>query len=152
MGYVMSLREKIGHAPIIMTATGVLILDENNRLLLQRRTDNGLWDYPGGSMELGESFEQCAKREVREETGLECQELEVFTIVSGEDQHYIYPNGDEIYAAGVVYLCRRFTGELCVQQEEAFEQRFFALDALPENLDPVNEKTILRLAQMYGES
>ena len=68
-------------------------------MLLQKRADNGLWGYPGGSMELGESFKDCARREVREETGLICGNLEHFMNVSGEEVHYVYPNGDEIYAA-----------------------------------------------------
>ena len=82
-----------------MTCAGVLLLNEKRELLLQKRADNGLWGYPGGSMELGESFKDCARREVREETGLICGKLEHFMNVSGEEVHYVYPNGDEIYAA-----------------------------------------------------
>lgn len=148
MGYIMSLREKVGNTPLVVAVACVLILDEDNRLLLQRRTDNGLWGYPGGSLELGESFEQCARREVLEETGLECLEMELFTTNSGAHMHHFYPNGDEMYAAEVVYLCRKFTGELRVQEEEASEQRFFALDELPQELTPLNRDTILRLAEM----
>ncbi|MGN0165510.1 MAG: NUDIX hydrolase [Lachnospiraceae bacterium] len=141
MGYIMSLRKVLGHRPLVMTCAGVLILDENNRLLLQKRADNGLWGYPGGSMEPGESFEACAKREVMEETGLLCRELEFFTTVSGEEGHYTYPNGDEIYAAEVVFLCRTYEGMLYMQKDEVSELKFFSLDALPEithnNVEPI---------------
>ena len=65
MGYIMDLRAVVGHRPLIMTCAGVLVLNEYNQLLLQKRADNGLWGYPGGSMELGESFEECAARELR---------------------------------------------------------------------------------------
>ena len=69
MGYILELRKQVGHRPLIMTCAGVLLLNEKRELLLQKRADNGLWGYPGGSMELGESFKDCARREVREETG-----------------------------------------------------------------------------------
>ena len=99
MGYILELRKQVGHRPLIMTCAGVLLLNEKRELLLQKRADNGLWGYPGGSMELGESFKDCARREVQEETGLICGNLEHFMNVSGEEVHYVYPNGDEIYAA-----------------------------------------------------
>ena len=56
MGYILELRKQVGHRPLIMTCAGVLLLNEKRELLLQKRADNGLWGYPGGSMELGESF------------------------------------------------------------------------------------------------
>lgn len=135
----MNLRKYIGHKPIIMTSACVLILNEKNQLLLQKRKDNNLWSYPGGSLELGESFEECAKREVFEETGLECESLNYFTTASGEDMHYIYPNRDE------VYICREYTGILKVQKEEVTEQRFFELEKLPVNIHPVNINVIKKL-------
>ena len=127
MGYIMDLRKYVGHQPVIMTSACVLILNNQNQVLLQRRTDNGFWGYPGGSMELGESFEDCARREALEETGLECIELTYFTNMSGKKMHYIYPNGDEVYIAEVVFLCNNYKGELKVQKTEALEQKFFDL-------------------------
>ena len=155
MGYIMELRKVLGSRPLIMAGTGVIIVNEKNQVLLGRRTDNGFWDYPGGSMELGESFEECARREVLEETGLTCGKLEFLMDVSGEDSFYQYPNGDKVYIAGIVYLCRDFSGELKVQEEEVAEQRFFPIDQLPENTAPglLKEKAF-RLAKesLSGES
>lgn len=87
-------------------------------------------------MELGESFEECARREVLEETGLTCGKLEFLMDVSGDDSFYQYPNGDKVYIAGIVYLCRDFSGELKAQEKEVAEQRFFPIDQLPENIAP----------------
>ena len=136
MGYIMELRRELGSRPIIMAGTGVILVNGKNEILLGRRTDNGFWDYPGGSMELGESFEDCARREVLEETGLTCGKLEFLMNVSGQESFYRYPNGDQVYIAGIVYLCRDFTGQMKVQEEEVAEQRFFPIDRLPENLVP----------------
>jgi 8-oxo-dGTP diphosphatase len=52
-------------------AVAVAVFDEQDRLLLVKRRDSGFWAMPGGTMELTESVEMCAQREVREETGVE---------------------------------------------------------------------------------
>ncbi|MBP5655413.1 MAG: NUDIX hydrolase [Clostridiales bacterium] len=147
MGYIMDLRKELGHRPIIMAAAGVIVINDRNEVLLQKRADNGFWGLPAGSMELGESFEECARRELFEETGLTAGKLEICATESGKETHYIYPNGDEVYAAAVMYICREWSGEMKVQEEEITEQRFFDLNDLPseEELDPVNKPIILSL-------
>lgn len=147
MGYILDLRKTVGHRPIIMACAGVLLLNDKNEILLQKRADNGLWGYPGGSMELKDTFESCARREVLEETGLVCGKMEHFMNVSGEEEHYIYPNGDEIYAAEEVFLCRDFSGTYKLQEEEVTELRYFALDQLPpkEEINPNNYPAIHHL-------
>ena len=140
MGYMLELRRTLGSRPIIMAGAGVILLNDKNEILLGRRTDNGYCDYPAGSMELGESFEECARREVLEETGLACGKLEFLMDMSGEDSYYEYPNGDKVYLAGILYICRDFTGEMKVQEEEAYEQRFFPVDKLHENTPPLKIK------------
>ncbi|NLT08646.1 MAG: NUDIX hydrolase [Ruminococcus sp.] len=141
MGYILELRRNIGSRPLIMAGAGVIIINGNDEILLQKRTDNGYWDYPAGSMELGESFEECARREVMEETGLLCGELEFFMDLSGEDSFYEYPNGDQVYLAVILYICRDFAGSMRVQEEEASMQRFFPIDELPENIPPLKIKS-----------
>lgn len=147
MGYIMDLRKHVGHNPLIMVSACVLIINEKNQLLLQKRADNGFWAYPGGSMELGESFEECAKREMLEETGIECLNLIYFTHMSGEEMHYTYPNGDEVYIAEIVFICDKFQGKLRVQGSEVIEQCFYDLDKLPDNISPINEKVIRMLVE-----
>ena len=66
MGYIMNLRKKIGTEPIIMVGACVLIFNEHKQLLLQLRKDNRCWGLAGGSMELGESLEEVAEREMFE--------------------------------------------------------------------------------------
>ncbi|RPJ45085.1 MAG: NUDIX domain-containing protein, partial [Chloroflexi bacterium] len=117
MGYVQEIRALIGHRPLILASAEVLVLDNENRLLLQRRADNGLWAIPGGMMEPGETFEETARRETLEEVGLELGELELFTVLSGPDFYYKYPNGDEVYNVTAVYIARSFSGALKMDEE-----------------------------------
>ena len=147
MGYIMNLRNYVGHTPLIMTCAGVLFINEKGQVLLQKRADNGYWSYPGGSMELGETFEDCAKREALEETGLTCLKLTYFTHQSGERMHYIYPNGDEIYSAEIIFICDSYSGEAKIQAEEVVEQRFFDLDKLPEHILPFCMALLKELAE-----
>ena len=151
MGYIMDLRKYVGHQPRIMTSACVLILNDKNQVLLQKRADNGFWGYPGGSMELGESFEECARREALEETGLECKELTYFMHMSGEKMHYIYPNGDEVYISEVVFLCKKYRGDLEVQESEVQEQRFFDLYNLPDHISPINKEVLQMLVNIIVE-
>ena len=136
MGYIMELRRFVGSKPLIMAGAGVILINEKGEVLLQKRSDNGFWDYPAGSMELGESFEECARREVLEETGLTCGRLEFFMDLSGKESFYEYPNGDQTYAAVIIYICRDFSGKLKENDNEVISQRFFPLDELPAKNDP----------------
>ena len=69
--YIMDLRRLVGHRPLLMPAASVILEDGDGRVLLQLRADNGLWCYHGGAVELDEVVEDAARRELREETGLE---------------------------------------------------------------------------------
>lgn len=154
MGYILDLRKEIGRRPIIMAGAGVILVNDRNEVLLQKRADNGLWGLPAGSMELGESFEECARREFQEETGLIAGKMEIFTTESGKETHYFYPNGDEVYVAAVMYICREWHGDMKVQEEEVVEQHFFRLDSLPpENeIDPGNILTLRSLIKTIEEN
>lgn len=148
MGYILDLRKELGSRPLIMAGAGVIIINEKDEILLQKRADNGCWAYPAGSMELGESFEECARREVFEESGLVCGKLTHFTNYSGKSTNYKYPNGDEVYLASELFICRDYSGELKIQEEEVVAQRFFDIDDLPDNIAPVNYDLIMQVANM----
>jgi 8-oxo-dGTP pyrophosphatase MutT (NUDIX family) len=139
----MELRKTVGSRPLIMAGACVLLCSDQ-RLLLQRRTDNGCWGLPGGSMELGETLEEAAKRELFEETGLEAGHLELFDVFSGKDLYYKYPHGDEVYNVVAAYICNDFTGGLRKDEIEVQELRFFNYDELPSELSPPDVPVIKR--------
>jgi 8-oxo-dGTP pyrophosphatase MutT (NUDIX family) len=85
IGYMSELRQAVGTRPLIVAGACVLIRDSVGRVLLHRRRDSGTWDVIGGSMELCETFEQTARREVREEIGLELGELHQLDVCSGTE-------------------------------------------------------------------
>ncbi len=116
----------------------VIIFNDKNRILLQRRGDDGNWCIPGGSMELGETVEETGIREVREETGLIVYNLKLFNVYSGESQYHKYPDGNEFYFVNVVFTTRNYEGILTIDDEETKELCFFELSALPKNMSKTN--------------
>ena len=95
-------------------------------------------------MELDEVVEDAAKRELLEETGLIAEELELFGVFSGEDCHYVYPNGDEVSNVDIVYVCRKYSGALQCQAGEVDELRFFSVDEIPDNISPPIRKALMK--------
>lgn len=134
MSYLNELRSLIGHQPIIIVGVGVLVFDRRGRVLLQKRSDDQLWGNPGGSMELGETVYGTAKRELFEETGLTVSNLELFNIYSGEEQHHIYPNGDEVYIVNIVFRTTDYEGMLKSIDGESEELKFFEIKDIPKNV------------------
>ena len=129
MDYVRQMRTYIGHAPLLLVGAATLIMKEG-RLLLLRRSDNGLWGIPGGALEPGERLEETAMRETREETGLEVGNLRLLDVFSGPEYFYRYPNGDEVHNVSAVYVAGIARGSVQLNEEHN-EYRYFALDALP---------------------
>ncbi|MGD6992107.1 NUDIX domain-containing protein [Sutcliffiella horikoshii] len=94
MDYIEHLRSMIGNEKVIMVVAGAFVFDKENRVLMQKRSDNGQWGFPGGFMDLGESVQDTARREVYEETGLKLEEFELFGIYSGPQYDKTFSNGD----------------------------------------------------------
>ena len=135
MEYIQYLRQYVGHAPILMVGAAVLIADEEDRLLLLKRADSGCWGPPGGAVEPGEVVETAARREVREETGLNITDLSLFGVFSGPEFFYRYPNGDEVYNVTIIYMSHEFTGEVKLNEEHT-AWGWFARADIPEDISP----------------
>ncbi len=146
----MDLRKEVGHRPLLQVGASVIVEDEFERILLQLRSDKHCWGYAGGSVELDEDVEEAAKRELFEETGLVAEELNLFGVFSGKDTHYIYPNGDEVSNVDIVFLCKKYSGDLKCQKGEVDKLMFFDADSLPDNISPPNRKAIEKWLMSKG--
>ncbi|MCA1057710.1 NUDIX hydrolase [Rossellomorea aquimaris] len=133
MEYFKYLRQYVGHKPIILPGSVVIIVNEQNEILLQKR-HNGNWGLPGGLMDLGESFEEVAQREVFEETGLVVENLKLLNVLSGSQYYLKVPNGDELYSATAVYYTKDVTGDIKIDYSESKDMKYFATDNLPYEL------------------
>jgi ADP-ribose pyrophosphatase YjhB (NUDIX family) len=88
---------------------GVILLRGTEVLLIRRgkAPERGAWALPGGSQELGETVEQAARRELREETGLECDEL---TLVGAADSIHYDAEGRILYHYTILDFAARYIG------------------------------------------
>lgn len=151
MGYVEDLRALVGQRPVILVGAIVLLVDEKERLLLQQRKHPpGRWSFPGGLMELGESGEDTARREVREETSLELGELRLLNAYSGPEHFLTAPNGDQYYVVTLAYVGRDFRGVLKVNDDESLDMRFFALADIPDGLVTTHRRILADFLAQAG--
>ena len=141
MGYIMDLRKYIGHDTIIGIGATTLVFNEKKEILLNLRTDTNTWGIPGGSMELFESIEETAIRELKEEAGIVADNLELVTVLSGKEYYFEYPNGDKMCTVIVLFKVLNYNGEIKVNDNESKQLKFFALDNLP-NMESRAEKII----------
>jgi 8-oxo-dGTP pyrophosphatase MutT (NUDIX family) len=101
--YVRWLRSLVGHELLLLPSVAVLPWDADGRLLLARNADDGLWMTIGGSVEIGESPAQAARREAAEEAGIDVELRGIRCAVGGEELRASYPNGDQVAYVTVVY-------------------------------------------------
>ena len=130
MSYISEIRRYIGHKPMLSAGATVIVL-KDNKILLNLRSDTNTWGIPGGALELGETLEQTATRELKEETGLAAEKFTLLHLFSGKDFYFKYPNGDELYSVVAIYLAEGVSGELKISDGESLELRFFGKDDLP---------------------
>lgn len=148
--YIKWLRSKVGHEKIILVFAGGCLFDEQGRVLLQKRGDSGKWGFPGGAIELGETPEDAAIREVREETGLAVEVESLIGIYTDSDMRY--SNGDEAHSICIVYKLKAIDGELTFDDIETVGLEYFAIDELPEMFCKQHEELKADLIKQYGNS
>ncbi|MBM7540277.1 NUDIX domain-containing protein [Amphibacillus cookii] len=113
----------------------VIILNEENQVLLQKRADVGLWGIPSGHVEIGETVSEAAIREIKEETNLDIRINKLIGVYSDPDsQTFVYPNGKTIHFITTCFLAEIIGGELKCNSNESLEIKFFGQEVLPDHL------------------
>jgi 8-oxo-dGTP pyrophosphatase MutT (NUDIX family) len=135
MGYVEDIRSLVGHKPIILVGSVVIITDYEGKILMQERKEPyGSWGLPGGLMELGESSEETAIREVKEETGLTIGQLNLLSVFSGKQNYVKVSNGDEFYVVEVAFTTKDVAGKLIINETEILDCKYIKPSHLPQNI------------------
>jgi 8-oxo-dGTP pyrophosphatase MutT (NUDIX family) len=130
--YIFWLRRFVGKRRVFHIGSLAAVRDDAGRVLVMQRADNGAWDFPGGSMELGETLSGALVREVTEETGLLVEPLRLVGLYTSPTEHnYTYPNGDQVQGWGAFFECRAVGGSLRARDGEALDLAFVR----PEELD-----------------
>ncbi len=127
--YIKTLRQKVGHEPIILNFAGGILANDQNEILLQKRSDFNAWGLPGGALEFGESAQEACVREFLEETGLKVKVKSLLGVSTNFIQHY--PNQDVAQAVTIefiVELVEKMSKEI---SSETLELKYFSKDKLP---------------------
>jgi len=99
----VAARPTVGVGGVVIYDAGVVLIRRGKQPLL------GEWSIPGGTLELGETLEEGLRRELKEETGLEVEPLQLLTVLDRIDRE-----GEAVRFHYVIvdYLCERRGGEL----------------------------------------
>jgi 8-oxo-dGTP pyrophosphatase MutT (NUDIX family) len=112
------------------------LIERDEELLLERRSDSGQWGLIGGSIEVSESIGEALRREVMEETGLTVRGHELFGVFSNPKRIAHYPDGNIVRVIAFVFRVEVEGFDALRMSEESLEMRFFGRDEL-RNLDVV---------------
>ena len=125
------VRQYIGHQRFIMPAAIAFVQDEHGRVLLVQRIDTGLWEMPGGGMEMGERLDQTAIHETFEETGLQVRPTHLLAVSAGYELNVTCPNGDQLKCVTAMFKCEVVGGILHPDGIETSKAAFYSPDQFP---------------------
>ena len=94
----------------IVPSVNVVVENDRGEILLIRRSDNDNWALPGGAIDLGESMTQAAVREVKEETGIDCEVTGLIGIYTDPKHIILYTSNNEARQEFSILLTARATG------------------------------------------
>ncbi|QTQ40710.1 NUDIX hydrolase [Lactobacillus taiwanensis] len=127
--YIKTLRKKVGHEPIILNFSGGILTNNQNEILLQKRSDFNAWGLPGGALEFGESAQEACIREFLEETGLKVRTKSLLGLSTNFIQYY--PNQDVAQAVTIEFSVELVEKTSKKVSSETLDLKYFSKDKLP---------------------
>lgn len=140
MGYLSDVLNKTDKEQQLMfVGTGIILINNDNKILIARRRDNGEWSLPGGSLEIGETLEECIIRETYEETGLQLNESELHFNLVTTLKNPVIKNNREIHVISVSYFVHGIISEsIQIDNREFGEYRWLTISEIY-TLDNITE-------------
>jgi ADP-ribose pyrophosphatase YjhB (NUDIX family) len=132
----------------IVVAVTVFVTDDQDRLLLIRRTDNGLWALPGGAQEIGEYIAETASRETREEAGVEVEVVDDVGIYTNPNHVVEFSDGEVRQQFSICFRARYLSGTPATSDESS-DARWVGRDEL-DSLD-IHPSMRLRIDHGYAQ-
>jgi ADP-ribose pyrophosphatase YjhB (NUDIX family) len=111
----------------LVVGSSAIVVDGQNRILLQRRSDSGNWALPGGAMDIGETLAESAIREVKEETGFDVQPRRIVGIYSDPNHVFAYDDGEVRQEFSICLACSIIGGSLQMS-DESTAVKFFSFE------------------------
>lgn len=115
----------------MVPSVNVVVTAGSAAILLIQRTDNGNWALPGGAIDLGESIEQAAVREVEEETGIRCRPTGVVGLYSNPGHVIEYTSNGEVRQEFSIVLTATAVGGQARTSDESSDVRWVTPAELP---------------------
>jgi 8-oxo-dGTP pyrophosphatase MutT (NUDIX family) len=141
--FILRLREKIGHEALWIPAVRGVVFDDDGRVLLGQRADDGQWGLISGILEPGEEPAPGLLREILEETGVVADTERLVSVDAAGPTSY--PNGDVCHFLTLVFRCRYVSGEARVNDDESLAVGWFRREQVPElmpgHLDAIRQAT-----------
>jgi len=105
---------------------GAVVGNDDGELLMVQRADSGFWLFPTGWADVGYSPAEVVVKEVKEETGIECEVMRPIAILDGQRRGFT-----RTPLVSLVFQCRVVGGKLEPHPLEVADTGFFAEDSLP---------------------
>lgn len=150
LAQIEPLRGPIFSRPTPLAVGDAAVIDDEGRILLIQRADNGKWAMPGGALEVGETPAAGVVREALEETGVYCRPLSLVGVFDSRlcgttSRHHLYQ---------FVFLCEPLDHRVIGEPSHAIEvvdMGWFSEDSLPEDLDPGHRTRIPEAFRVWRE-
>lgn len=126
-------------------AVSAFVQNGQGRILMIRRTDNDKYAIPGGQQEVGETLSQATIREVKEETGIDVEILDLIGLYSDPAHVIAYHDGEVRQEFSICFRARPIGGELA-NSEESSEVQWIEV----EEIDRLDIHPSIRLRIAHG--